>query len=214
MNTDLSVAPEIAQLATGFIPVRRDAAAPRTDGRIAGDLADLAAVPQRWWDLVRFDHDRPLRIPVPGAPGTWLLVLPPGSATDCDCRQATALAGEAVETSGGEARGDEQAQPGRPLRPGRVRLHGAGSPHRLRSVGHGYSVSLHVTAAPVRSLYIQMHLYGTVPWFPFPPIARSGTAYPKDGRRVPCRVSPSADVSQPEGVSAKSSRGTTRGVLS
>src|SRR5450756_1303828 len=72
LNTDLSVAPEIAQLAMAFIPARQDPAAPRTDGRIAGDLADLAAVPQRWWDLVRFDQDRPLRIPVPGAPGTGM----------------------------------------------------------------------------------------------------------------------------------------------
>lgn len=147
MNTDLSVAPEIAQLATEFIPARRDPAAPRTDGRIAGDLADLAAVPQRWWDLVRFDQDRPLRIPVPGAPGAWLLVLPPGSAADCDCRQATALAGEAVETAGGDP-----ADPGRPLRPGRVRVHGTGSVHRLRSAGHGYSVSLHAAVTPARSL--------------------------------------------------------------
>ena len=147
LNTDLSVAPEIARLAMGFIPTRQDPAAPRTDGRIAGDLADLAAVPQRWWDLVRFDKDRPLRIPVPDAPGAWLLVLPPGAAADCHCRQSTALAGEAVETSGGEP-----ADSGRPLRPGRVRVHGTGSPHRLRSAGHGYSVSLHATGAPVRSI--------------------------------------------------------------
>jgi hypothetical protein len=167
LNTDLSVAPEIARLATEFIPARQDPAAPRTDGRIAGDLADLAAVPQRWWDLVRFDTDRPLRIPVPDAPGTWLLVLPPGAAADCHCRQAIALAGEAVETSGVatsgvatsgveasgvEASGNDPADSGRPLRPGRVRVHGAGSPHRLRSAGHGYSVSLHATGAPVRSI--------------------------------------------------------------
>ena len=186
LNTDLSVAPEIAQLATGFIPVGQDPAAPRTDGRIAGDLADLAAVPQRWWDLVRFDQDRPLRIPVPDAPGAWLFVLPPGSAIDCDCRQATALAGEAVETSsvetssvatsgaetssvatsgvaasgvaassvaasGVETSGNAPTDPARPLRPGRVRVHGTGSLHRLRSVGHGFSVSLHATVTPVRS---------------------------------------------------------------
>lgn len=161
LNTDLSVAPEIARLAMGLIPPRQDPAAPRTDGRIAGDLADLAAIPQRWWDLVRFDKDRPLRIQVPDAPGTWLLVLPPGSAVDCHCKQATALAGEAVETSGGARSVEpgsvatshgEPADSGRPLRPGRVRVHGTGSPHRLRSAGHGYSVSLHATGAPVRSL--------------------------------------------------------------
>ena len=74
MNTDLSVAPEIAQLAGALDPAKQ-AAMPRTDGRIASDLADLAAAPQRWWDLVRFDPQSPVRIPVPGVPGTWLLVL-------------------------------------------------------------------------------------------------------------------------------------------
>ena len=100
MNTDLSVAPEIALLAAPLVPAQPDAPSPRTDGRLAGDLADLAAAPQRWWDLVRFDAGGPLRIPVPGAPGAWLLVAPPGATADCDCGQATALAGEAVETSG------------------------------------------------------------------------------------------------------------------
>ena len=99
MNTDLSVAPEIAQLADPFVPAQPVAARPRTDGRIAGDLADLAATPERWWDLVRFDHDGPVRVPLPDAPGTWLLVLPPGATADCDCQQATALAGEAVEAA-------------------------------------------------------------------------------------------------------------------
>jgi hypothetical protein len=154
LNTDLSVAPEIARLATAIISPRQDPAAPRTEGRIAGDLADLAAVPQRWWDLVRFDTERPLRIPVPDAPGTWLLVLPPGAAADCHCRQSTALAGEAVETSGAAANGGGPGHSGRPLRPGRVRVHGTGSPHRLRNAGHGYSVSLHATGAPVRSIEI------------------------------------------------------------
>jgi len=98
VNADLSVAPEIAQLADPFIPARPAVAALRTAGRVAGDLADLAATPERWWDLVRFDSGAPVRIPLPQSPGTWLLVLPPGTATDCDCVQATALAGEAVET--------------------------------------------------------------------------------------------------------------------
>ena len=149
MNTDLSVAPEIAQLANPLIPVQQ-AAAHRTDGRIAGDLADLAATPQRWWDLVRFDHDGPVRVPLPDAPGTWLLVLPPGATADCDCQQATALAGEAVEAV--EAAGGAATSP-RPLRPGRVRVHGTSRhgairaetrvAHRVRAVGNGYSVTLH-----------------------------------------------------------------------
>jgi hypothetical protein len=135
LNTDLSVAPEIAQLADPFVPAQ-PAAVHRTDGRIAGDLADLAAAPQRWWDLVRFDHDGPVRIPLPDAPGTWLLVLPPGVAADCNCSQATALAGEAVESPGTGAQD-------RPLRPGRVRVHGTRAAHRVHAAGPGYSVTLH-----------------------------------------------------------------------
>lgn len=148
MNADLSVAPEIAQLADPIAGAQPAAAAPRTDGRTAGDLADLAATPQRWWDLVRFDSAGPVRIPLPGAPGTWLLVLPPGAAADCDCQQATALAGEAVETAGGRA---TVATPSRPLRPGRIRVHGTRAPHRVRTAGPGYSVTLHWTVSRSRS---------------------------------------------------------------
>jgi hypothetical protein len=142
VNADLSVAPEIAQLAAPIaaLPWARAVAAPRTDGRQADELARLAAAPQRWWDLVRFDPVDPLRIPVAGTAGAWLLVLPPGTAADCDCRYATLLAGEAAEA-------------GRPLRTGRVRVHGAPTeqgetvPHQLAGAGHGYSVSLHHSAA-------------------------------------------------------------------
>ena len=137
MNADLSVAPEIAQLAAPFVlpPQSRESAAPHTVGRKAGQLSELAAAPQRWWDLVRFDPDAPLRVPVPGTAGAWLLVLPPGAVTDCDCGYATLLAGEAAEAA-------------RPLRAGRVRVHGDGAPHRLLGAGHGYSVSLHYAARP------------------------------------------------------------------
>jgi hypothetical protein len=141
LNADLSVAPEIAQLAAPLMPPlpRGAAARQRTAGRHAGELSELAGVPQRWWDLVRFDPGGPLRIPVPGTAGSWLLVLPPGAVADCDCQYATLLAGEAAEE-------------GRPLRTGRVRVHGAPTaggavPHRLAGAGHGYSVSLHHSAA-------------------------------------------------------------------
>lgn len=133
MNADLSVAPEIAQLAAPFVLPPQPfgaAAAPRTDGRQAGQLSELAATPRRWWDLVRFDPGAPLRVPVPGMAGAWLVVLPPGTVTDCDCGYATLLAGEAAEAD-------------RPLRAGRVRVHGGGARHRLLGAGHGYSVSLH-----------------------------------------------------------------------
>jgi hypothetical protein len=138
VNADLSVAPEIAQLTTPPAPVRRAAGTPRTDGQVAGDLAGLAADPQLWWDLVRFDPRGPVRVALPGLPGAWLLVLPPGAAAGCGCDQATALAGEAVE---------EAAGPSRPLRPGRVLVHGRRVPHRLRAAGPGYSVTLHWTSA-------------------------------------------------------------------
>jgi hypothetical protein len=132
VNADLSVAPEIAQLAAPLAapPQARAGSAPRTEGRLAGDLARLAAAPQRWWDLVRFDAAAPVRIPVPGAEGAWLLILPPGGAADCDCSRATLLAGEATEAAA-------------PLRAGRVRLHGGGAGHRVRGAGHGFSVTLH-----------------------------------------------------------------------
>jgi hypothetical protein len=158
LNTDLSVAPEIAQLADPFVPAQHVTAVPRTDGRTAAALTELAATPQRWWDLVRFDPQGPVRIPVPGEPGAWLLVLPPGAAVDCECQQATALAGEAAEAPGDPAPGPggpggHQAAGGRPgpLRPGRVRVHGAAGRHRLHAAGPGYSVTLHVGASSSRS---------------------------------------------------------------
>jgi len=137
LNADLSVAPEIAQLAAPIaaLPPSRENAAPRTDGRRAGQLSELAAAPQRWWDLVRFDPAAPVRVPVPGTAGAWLVVLPSGAVTDCDCGYATLLAGEAAEA-------------GRPLRAGRVRVHGDGAVHRLLGAGHGYSVSLHYAVRP------------------------------------------------------------------
>jgi len=199
VNTDLSVAPEIARLAAPLVPAQHVVAVPRTDGRVAGDLADLAASPERWWDLVRFDSSGPVRIPLPSVSGSsvsgssvsgssvsgssvsgssvsgssvsgstvsgsrvsgssvsdsrvsdsWLLVLPPGLTADCDCHQATALAGEAVEL--GVAGVTAGAGAGRPLRPGRVRVHGVPAAHRLRAVGPGYSVTLHATASRPRS---------------------------------------------------------------
>jgi hypothetical protein len=145
LNADLSAAPEIAQLAMPLMPARYATAAPRTVGRVAGDLADLAAAPERWWDLVRFDAHGPVRVPLPDAPGAWLLVLPPDTAADCDCSQATALAGEAVEGAEGAelTDGDGHGSPRRPLQPGRVLVRGVPAPHRVVATGPGYSVTLH-----------------------------------------------------------------------
>lgn len=152
MNTDLSVAPEIAQLAApppaAAQPGAGQPGALRTDGRACGDLTDLAASPQRWWDLVRFDERGPVLVPLPDAPGAWLLILPPGGAAACRCRLATALAGEAAESGTGGS-GTGGAGSARLLRPGRVLVHGAPVPHRVLAAGAGYSVTLHHDAAGV-----------------------------------------------------------------
>ena len=149
MNADLSVAPEIAQLAAPLVaPAQGHGASapgpldhgPRghgrphpTTGQLAAGLSMLAAAPQRWWDLVRFDPDGPARIAVPGPFGAWLLVLPPGQEAKCDCELATLVAGEAAD--GGSR-----------LRQGRVRVHGAPGEHLHASTGHGYCVTLHAGA--------------------------------------------------------------------
>jgi hypothetical protein len=98
----------------------------------------LAAAPERWWGLVRFDPDRSVRIEVEDRPEyrAWLVVLPPARAgLDCDCDVATVIAGEATEGGPGSA----------VLRPGSMRVHG--QPHRLHGRGAGYSISLHAAAS-------------------------------------------------------------------
>ena len=130
MNADLSVAPEIAQFAQRA-PVDPPAAPRGTLGDHADELITLAVTPQRWWDRVRFDPAGPVRIPLTTT--TWLLVLPPGHASECDCQLGTLVAGEAAE-------GD------RPLRPGRTAVHGSRTGrHLIRSTAAGYAVSLHTS---------------------------------------------------------------------
>jgi hypothetical protein len=149
----MSVAPEIARLAETLTLVREQspaqatagaasqgtAAAP-TLGALAGQLRTIAAAPERWWGLVRFDPARPLTISVGEDPSflAWLTVLPPGAAGQrCDCDVATLIAGDATE-------GDDQSADGAVLRPGPVRVHG--QRHWLRGRGAGYSISLHARA--------------------------------------------------------------------
>ena len=155
----MSVAPEIARLAEAVLLVPAQPAAgphnsappsnqctpydsaaalnactPLTLGALSGRLRTLAATPERWWGLVRFDRDRAVRISVEEHPSydAWLVVLPPGDAgQNCDCNVVTIIAGEATEGSASSA----------VLRPGPLRVHG--QRHWLRGQGAGYSISLH-----------------------------------------------------------------------
>jgi hypothetical protein len=154
---DMSVAPEIARLAEAVLFVPAQPAAPNaqppdrpegqdgntlTLGTLAGRLRSIAAAPERWWGLVRFEPGRSVQIMVEecAAYRAWLVVLPPGDAgQSCDCDVATMIAGEATEGPSASA----------VLRPGPVRVHG--EQHRLHGRGTGYSISLHARAhRPVR----------------------------------------------------------------
>lgn len=108
-----------------------------TVGRLAGLVCDVAADPDRWWHLVRLDG-----VPVPLDGGLWLSAWPPGHRADPGADVLVVLAGELVAA-------------GRPVRAGRVQVHGAGRPRELANPGPGYAVTLHATiasavAAPAR----------------------------------------------------------------
>jgi hypothetical protein len=154
---DMSVAPEIARLAEAvlLVPAQGTPTAepgnhaehPLTLGTLAGRLRSIAATPERWWGLVRFEPGRSVQIMLEEgvAYRAWLVVLPPGDAgQSCDCDVATMIAGEATEGPQASA----------VLRPGPVRVHGQGpsEPHSLRGRGTGYSISLHARAHDQRSL--------------------------------------------------------------
>jgi hypothetical protein len=157
----MSVAPEIAILAGPSLliaapPMRagrpgQEGARP-TLGTLARELRLLAAAPERWWGLVRFDPERSVRIEVEDRPEyrAGLVVLPPaqagqqgagqqGAGPDCDCDVATVIAGEVTDGGPGST----------VLRPGSTRVHG--QPHRVRGHGAGYSISLHARATPPAS---------------------------------------------------------------
>ena len=154
----MSVAPEIAILAEAslLVPAQPIQAATSwtrpTLGTLARQLRLLAAAPERWWGLVRFDPDRSVRIQVEDRPEyrAWLVVLPPAQAgqqsagqqsagQDCDCDVATVIAGEVTDGGPGST----------VLRPGSTRVHG--QRHRLRGHGVGYTISLHARAVPPAS---------------------------------------------------------------
>jgi hypothetical protein len=146
----MSVAPEIARLAGAVLLAPPQSAgghrhghqetaattARMTLGTLARELKAIAATPERWWGLVRFDQDRSVTIMVEerDSYSAWLVVLPPGDTGQaCDCEAATMIAGEATEGT--------DSSDGAVLRPGPVRVHGGR--HALRGQGAGYSVSLH-----------------------------------------------------------------------
>jgi hypothetical protein len=113
---------------------------PLTLGALSGQLRMIAATPERWWGLVRFDRDRSVKIRLEEHPSfeAWLVVLPPGDiGQDCDCDVVTIIAGEATEATEGTASNTV-------LRPGPLRVHG--QKHQLRGQGTGYSISLHARA--------------------------------------------------------------------
>jgi len=152
----MSAAPEIARLAVPVVPVPVQPSVPphgpavqesaatattqATLGALAGQLRSLAATPERWWGLVRFDPDRSVKIMIEESAShqAWLVVLPPGgTGQSCDCDAATMIAGEAADGAAASA----------VLRPGPVRVHGQQhGPHALCGRGTGYSISLHARA--------------------------------------------------------------------
>jgi hypothetical protein len=180
----MSVAPEIARLAETlvFVPASPAAGLPGplgpdplghapgarlTLGTLSRRLRMIAATPERWWSLVRFEPDRPVTVVIDGHPGVidghpgvidghlgtidghlgtidghlgyqaWLMVLPPG-----DLGQPCHC--DVATMVAGEA--VEGADASAILRPGPVRVHG--QPHWLRGRGTGYSISLHARALP------------------------------------------------------------------
>ena len=155
MNPDVSVAPEIAQLMAplGLLnPNPHPAAVTRLSvGDLARQLKLITGAPERWWHLVRFDPGQPVvvDIPVDGPYRAWLTILPPAataSATATDSATETGERSDVITVVAGEL-----TEPGTsPLTPGRVRVHGAGQPHRASqprravNTSDGYTVSVHL----------------------------------------------------------------------
>src|SRR5580658_1954835 len=92
LSADMSVAPEIARLAEAVLLLPEEsgqlAAGPAsaghalTIGTLARRLRSVAASPERWWGLVRFEPDRSVQITVEEGTAyrAWLVILPPGHA--------------------------------------------------------------------------------------------------------------------------------------
>ncbi len=156
MNLDISVAPELAQLAripASAPPLRRIGGLnpPVTAGRLAGLLRVAVADPARWWHRVQFDPRRPVHVLLDEAPGCelWLVTTPPGFRGALrdhrrGCEVFTVVAGELAERTITATGAAEMA-----LRPNRIRVHGRGHVHETVNPGGCYAVSLcaHAVAA-------------------------------------------------------------------
>jgi hypothetical protein len=160
VNLDVSVAPEIAQL---IEPRRAPYGPPPTVGRLAAQLRLITASPERWWGLVRFDPDQPVRVTIPTGPWSeaWLMITPPserdrragdgaGWAGDagCACEVVAVVAGEVTEvTEAAKVRGVRGVggnnEVAARLLPGRVRVHAPGHSHRVVNLGRTYAVTIH-----------------------------------------------------------------------
>ncbi|MBW8486973.1 cysteine dioxygenase [Actinomadura sp. PM05-2] len=117
---------------------------PPTAGQLAARLAALAARPERWWHLARFEAGAPVRAELadPGGVRLWLTTWPPGHRSDLpggDGTEVSALvAGELAETT---LAADGVTE--RPLRTNRVRVHGGGDARVLANPGPAYAITLH-----------------------------------------------------------------------
>jgi hypothetical protein len=157
MTLDLSTAPEIARLADGPATAcaQRGCGERVSVGYLAGCLGLLAAEPQRWWELVRFDPGAQVVIPVASPrPGceTWLLVVPPGSGDEDTAASWQGASWEAACLIAGEMAERASTADGpvtRPLRAGRIRVHGERHQGRdgLVNTGSGYAIVLAASPA-------------------------------------------------------------------
>lgn len=131
---NLSVIPDITLQgdASPYAPART-----LTVGRLAGAVRELAARPEEWWHLVRFDG-APVRLD--GECPVWLSAWPPGHRTDPRADVLAVVAGELHErTITGHGVGE------RTLRANRIRVYGGGHPRELVNPGPAYAIALYAT---------------------------------------------------------------------
>ena len=138
MNTDMSAAPEIAQLASQ-IPAQSGSL---TIGTLARELRLIASHPERWWSRAAYHTGRSEKIGLDCTAGitAWMTVLAPGDQGQyCDCDVMMLVAGDAAEESVADGGAVTTS-----LRAGRARVHGQGRVHQIRADGKGFAITLHV----------------------------------------------------------------------